>query len=190
MNHFTKAETNPRDIVIYRDAITLRSYTYSQVKSTAITFGKSLKNHWNWQKGDVLAIFSPNAIDTPSVIWGTHWAGGAVSPANPGYTVQELAFQLKDAGARAMITLWPLLDVAKTAADHVGIPHDKIILMGDKRDPHNRFKHFLDFEATPNAVLQQKTVLDPKRDLAFLVYSSGTTGHPKGVGRLCYFGPV
>jgi acyl-CoA synthetase (AMP-forming)/AMP-acid ligase II len=35
------------------------------------------------------------SIDTPVVMWGTLWAGGTISPANPGYTVDELAFQLR-----------------------------------------------------------------------------------------------
>lgn len=103
-----------------------------------------------------------------------------MSPANPGYTFEELAFQIKDAGARALITQRSLLDVAKAAADKAGLPYDKIILMGDEKDPDYQFKHFLTIQATSKAEYQ-RTVLDPKRDLAFLVYSSGTTGYPKGV---------
>jgi 4-coumarate--CoA ligase len=166
--------------VIYLDAATNRSYTFSNVKKTAINFGMGLKDVWDWQKGDVMALFTPNCVDTPSVIWGTQWAGGAISPANPGYTVDELAFQLKDSGAKALITQWSYLDVAKAAADKVGLPYEKLILMGDERDPANLFKHVLDMQASSTTKSLQRTKMNPK-DLAFLVYSSGTTGHPKGV---------
>ncbi|KAL8996134.1 MAG: hypothetical protein Q9169_004281 [Polycauliona sp. 2 TL-2023] len=171
----------PDDKVIYLDADTRRSYTYAQVKSTAIDFGKGLKSVWEWQKGDVLALFTPNSIDTPSVIWGCQWAGGIVSPANPGYTVDELAFQLKDSGATALVTQKALLPTATEAAKRVGIPDDRIILVGDDRDESMRFKHFQSVRNLAGTSRYRRTKVNPREDLAFLVYSSGTTGHPKGV---------
>ena len=128
--------------MIYKDAETSRNYTYSQVKNTAIDFGKGLKANWEWKKGDVMGLFSPNSIDTPVIVWGTHWAGGIISPANPGYTTDELAFQLKDSGAKALCTQKGFLKTATPAAKQAGIPEDRIILIGDERDETAKFKHF------------------------------------------------
>lgn len=113
--------------------------------------------------------------------WGTHWAGGIVSPANPGYTVDELAFQLKDSGAKALVTQWAQIDIARAAAKKVGIPDENIILIGDKRDPQSRLRHLVSVRMVDGLQRYRKTKVDPEKDLAFLVYSSGTTGHPKGV---------
>lgn len=136
---------------------------------------------WDWKKGDVLTLFTPNCVDTPAVIWGCHWAGGIISPANPGYTARELAFQLKDAGSKAVVTQHSLLPIAREAARQVGIPEDKIILIGDERDKSLKFKHFQSILNSVPTARYEKTKVDPRTDLAFLVYSSGTTGYPKGV---------
>lgn len=172
----------PDDKVIYFDPYTTRSYTFAQVKSAAIDFGKGLKALWDWQKGDVLLLYTPNSIDTPAVTWGCHWAGGILSSANPAYTVEELAFQLKDCGAKAIVTQLPFVKNAQEAAKQVGIPLDRVIVLGDQRDPTHAVKHFTSIRNTSGSARYRRTKLkNPADDLAFLVYSSGTTGHPKGV---------
>lgn len=96
-----------------------------------------------------------------------------------------MAFQLKDSGAKALCTQKPFLNVALQAAKQAGIPQERVILMGDERDKSYQFKHFSVVRNLAGTSRYRRTKANPKTDLAFLVYSSGTTGHPKGV-MLCH----
>ncbi|KAG0646945.1 putative 4-coumarate-ligase 1 [Hyphodiscus hymeniophilus] len=167
----------PDSQVIYQCPTTGRNYTYASLKRTTELFGTGLRSHWKWQKGDVLALFAQNCIDTPAVTWGCHWAGGVVSPANPAYTARELGHHLRDSGARALFTQKNLLGTALKAASEAGMPRERIVLIGDDRD--RGVRHVT--EILGERLEGSRTKLDPGSDLAFLVYSSGTTGLPKGV---------
>jgi 4-coumarate--CoA ligase len=146
-----------------------------------LDFGKGLKAIWEWKKGDVLALYTPNCIDTPAIMWGCLWAGGVLSPANPAYTVEELAFQLKDSKAKALVTQLDFYPAALKAAELAGLDKGMICLMGDKRASDGSVKHFTSVRNISGATRFRKTKINSTEDLAFLVYSSGTTGLPKGV---------
>lgn len=74
----------PRDRVLLSSTETTRTYTYAQIQAAAEDFGKGLRASWDWRKNDVLALFNSNSIDIAPVLWGCHWAGGVLKPANPG----------------------------------------------------------------------------------------------------------
>lgn len=169
------------DKVIYRSAMDVeRSYTFAQVKSLATTFGEGLQNLWDWQRTDVLALYAPNDIDIPPVIYGTFFAGGIVTPANPGYSVDELAYQLENSGAKGLVTTIQFLETALVAAIKVGIQRDRVILLGKEKDESHRVKHWTNIRKTSGALRFRRKKAKPE-DLSFLAYSSGTTGLPKGV---------
>lgn len=157
---------------LFVDCDSGRSYSLNDVKRLALEFGKGLSHVLNWKKGHVMGLFTPNNIDVPVVNFAVHWAGGVASPANPTYTPEELANQLQDSGAKALITQKPFLEVARKAAALAGLPVDRILLLGDGRDETGVHRHWTDITARGASVQPQKAAIDPKKDLAYLVYSS------------------
>lgn len=142
--------------------------------------------NYGFKKGDVLGLFVPNDIDVPPVVLGTLWTGGIVSPANPGYTVAELVYQLKDSGAKVVVTHMSVLETARKACREAGIPESHIMILGSQRDASRKFKHWTLVRNLEGTARYRTPKISPKTDLAFLVYSSGTTGRPKGV-RLTHY---
>ena len=124
--------------------------------------------------GDVLGIYSPNSLDYPVAFHGAAHAGGVVTTANPTYTAEELAAQLRDCRARFLVTVGPLLDKAQDAAKRSGSVTE--IFTFDGAPGSTPFAELLE---APE--LERGPPIDPAKDLVALPYSSGTTGISKGV---------
>jgi acyl-CoA synthetase (AMP-forming)/AMP-acid ligase II len=153
------------------DAASGRSYTYAQLHRAVRRFAAGLQDR-GWGQGDVMAILSPNVPEYPIAFHGACVAGVVNTTLNPLYTAEEISFQLEDSGARAIVTVPPLLDKARAAAAGTGV--QEIVVFGEAGGATPFSSLLADREA-------EQVPLDPGRDLAVLPYSSGTTGFSKGV---------
>ncbi|MEU5206507.1 4-coumarate--CoA ligase family protein [Streptomyces pseudogriseolus] len=126
------------------------------------------------RKGDVLALHSPNTIAFPTAFYAATRAGASVTTVHPLATPEEFAKQLRDCAARWIVTVSPLLDSARRAAELAGCARE--IFVCDSASGHRSLIDMLASTAPEPAV-----GIDPAEDVAALPYSSGTTGIPKGV---------
>ncbi len=118
------------------------------------------------QPGDRVGMVLPNVLSFPVVFYGALMAGAAVVPMNPLLKAREVEYYLRDSGARLVVALDSIADAATEAAAAVGIdavtvgPVDTGAALGGSgsRD------------------------LEPRddQDAAVILYTSGTTGPPKG----------
>jgi acyl-CoA synthetase (AMP-forming)/AMP-acid ligase II len=155
------------------DGPTGRTLTYGQIAGAIRLVASSLARR-GFKKGDVFAIYSPNVPEYAVAFHAVATLGGINTTINPLYTPHELAHQLKDAGARYLLTIPMFLEKAQAAAAEAG-GIEEIFVFGEAEG------------ATPFASLLQSdgqlppVTIDPKNDVVVLPYSSGTTGLPKGV---------
>ncbi|MFD3519393.1 4-coumarate--CoA ligase family protein [Streptomyces sp. NPDC058653] len=127
------------------------------------------------RKGDVLALHSPNSVAYPVAFYGATRAGASVTTVHPLSTAEEFAKQLRDSSARWIITVSPLLEVARRSAELVGGIEE--IFVCDRAAGHRSLLDMIGAEPAP----APEVVIDPAEDIAALPYSSGTTASPKGV---------
>jgi acyl-CoA synthetase (AMP-forming)/AMP-acid ligase II len=154
------------------EGLTGRTITYEELPRLIHAVASGLAKR-GFKKGEVFAILSPNVPEYGIVFHAVAMRGGINSPVNPLYTEHEISHQLKDAGARFLITVPQFVEKARNAARESGI--EEFFVFGEAKG------------ATPFAALIENDAelpqveINPREDLVALPYSSGTTGLPKGV---------
>jgi acyl-CoA synthetase (AMP-forming)/AMP-acid ligase II len=106
-----------------------------------------------------------------------------VSPANPAYNPSELAYQLQDSRAVALITTSSLLPVAlKAIEQNPFIPIDRVFLIDGGSSSFKDIQQLIEIGKRSGSLKPLKLEKgEGKTRVALLCYSSGTTGLPKGV---------
>ncbi|HEX8354493.1 MAG TPA: AMP-binding protein, partial [Pyrinomonadaceae bacterium] len=154
------------------DGLSGRALTYGQLRASVRAAAAGLARR-GFVKGDVLALYSPNLPEYVVAFHAVATLGGVVTTVNTLYTVEEVRSQLKDSGAKYLVTVPTLVERAREAAAGAGLR--ELFVFGEAEGA-TPFASLLEGGGDPPAV-----EIDPGEDLVALPYSSGTTGVCKGV---------
>src|SRR5262249_6995649 len=140
-------------------------HTYRELAARAARVAGGLQTHSRIASGDRVAIAAKNCVEYLEMLFGIWHAGGAAVPINARLHGAEIGYILEQSGARVCFTS-PEIDAA--IAPHAPSGLERMITIAGPE-----YAALLAADAIPVAPRSPD-------DLAWLFYTSGTTGRPKG----------
>jgi long-chain acyl-CoA synthetase len=146
---------------------------YGVLWQQALRYAAALREQ-GVQPGDRVAILIPNTPHFPMAYYGALAAGASVVPVHALLVADEIAYVLQDSGAKALVVAAPLLGEGAKAAE---IANVRLLVVMDPGEASDVIR--LDALAAATQPLPAMVQRDPA-DEAVVLYTSGTTGVPKG----------
>jgi len=172
-----------------------RSLSFAQLAGEASDAGRAFMAA-GIEPGDRVAIWAPNIWEWIVAALGAHFAGGAIVPLNTRFKGSEAGYVLKKSGAKLLFTVQDFLDT-----DYIGMlreamggPSDDrpveglpdleqiIVIRGSLPAATTNAKSFITAgQQVSVAAGDERAAAVSPGDMSDLLFTSGTTGHPKGV---------
>jgi len=151
--------------------------TYAQLWGHALQYASVLRER-GVGRGDKVALLLPNTPHFPLAYYGTLALGAVAVPVHALLKAEEIQYVLEDSGAKALVCAAPLLGEGAKGAELAGVPVLAVMDPPGGVDSDATLERIdtLALSATPIPAL----VATEPDDTAVILYTSGTTGTPKG----------
>jgi len=155
--------------------------TFKQFKAQVDIFATALKN-LGVKKGDRVALYIPNSIQWEIAFYGLEKAGATMVPMNPLFKETEVKYEANDSGAETIVVFQPLYPIVAAVKDKTELNTIIIIESEENKENLKMPEGTIGWSELMKSTKSDppEYVFNPKEDLAALVYTSGTTGLPKG----------
>lgn len=171
-------------MIVEDDVLGTSQITFAQLAYQTTKFAQLLRN-LDVKVGDRVLIRLPNSLDYPIAFLGAMKMGAIAVPTSTLLTAEEVAYLAKDSGAKVLVTDAPawvglegelLTNLAQTPnLAHVLVSQTESVTARGQLNVHSLSARL---KAIQHCEGNYQTLAD---DPAYLVYTSGTTGYPKGV---------
>lgn len=176
---FSKKLAEYGDDIALKDGVTGDSITYQEILKNSRKLASYFHNK-GFKQGERIGINVPNCIEYSYSALGSLANGMVLTTANPAYTAYEIKSQLNSSSPRALITNSKLMDVARAGCENTST--NLIISLDDVTVNDSGVVCMSDILQNGDGNFSTDlSLIDPVNDVAFMLYSSGTTGPPKGV---------
>jgi len=173
-----------------RPAVTFKSQTvtYRELADRVARAARGL-HALGIRRGDRVVVYAPKQIETVVALLAASAAGAVFVPVNPLFKARHLAHVVADCGARAVITTAQRMETVQAALPGDATVEHVVLIGGGPSTGADAAAAWNDrirvaaweqlAESDPAAVPDAEAVIDA--DIAAILYTSGSTGGPKGV---------
>ncbi|MEU9356645.1 acyl-CoA synthetase [Streptomyces sp. NPDC048301] len=152
-------------------AVSGERLTYAELETRSVRLARFL-HEAGLRKGDTVALLSDNTVHNYEVYWAAMRSGLYLTAVNHHLTAAEAAYIVEDSGARALVVSAGVADLARQLHGELSGPEVRLAYGG-------KVEGYEDYEAAVEGASAEPLPEQPRG--ADMLYSSGTTGRPKGI---------
>ena len=160
-----------------------QALTYAELDAVTNQLARALRGS-GVQRGDRVGIYVHKSLASVISIFGILKAGAIYVPLDPNSPAKRLAYIMRNCEIKVLLSAAEQLEkITQIASDST--PLHCVILIGDQTNTETPLESDIRLVSWANVLAESNASLSPiattETDLAYILYTSGSTGDPKGV---------